>query len=301
MTIKKMNLKSLNAVNAEGKRESFTFRIDESRNEYIGVEEYWIRNFGKPSVSPIDINNLYDDKEIYILIDNELKNSKINMPNLLEENFSFDNVLIINDGFGFDKHADLLSDLTDDWCVICIRNAARYWQAVKFPDFLLVQNPFNTCLSQMPDRQFPKLIVSRRTNTRFVVGYRNVKYVYDAVCDRKYQSPYAKASKTYIDEYRNPICAAIGCAFNFNAKNIFLAYCSDAYKETRPGSIEISENLFCYPQQVLANKIVNANLFWQKFTNINCNIFYTGVKNSFTFAKYLQHDEFKNRLGTGLV
>jgi hypothetical protein len=64
MTIKKMNLKSLNAVNAEGKRESFTFRIDESRNEYIGVEEYWIRNFGKPSVSPIDINNLYDDKEL---------------------------------------------------------------------------------------------------------------------------------------------------------------------------------------------------------------------------------------------
>jgi hypothetical protein len=75
-----------------------------------------------------------------------------------------------------------------------------------------------------------------------------------------------------------------------------MAYCSDAYKEQRPGAEEISEGLFAYPQQILANKIVNANLFWQKFSDLSCQIYYTGVKNSFTFAKYLQKEDFKKTL-----
>ncbi len=104
MQIKKMNLKFLNAINAEGKKEQFTFRIDKSRNEYINVGPYWIRNFAKLSVNPVDINSLYEDDEIKTLIENELANSKLNSPNLLEESFKFKNVLIISDGFGFEVH-----------------------------------------------------------------------------------------------------------------------------------------------------------------------------------------------------
>lgn len=300
VNVKKMNLKSLNVVNAEGKKEKLVFRIDSSRNEYISVGPYWVRNFAKQNVHPLEINSLYEDDEIKVLINNELANSKMNLPNILEENFKFNNVLIISDGYGFEDHADLLDGVGDDLCVICIRNAARYWQALKFPDFLLVQNPFDNIAAQMPEKSFPKLIASRRTNSSFVLKYRNVKYLYDAVCDLKYQSPSSKTSKKFIDEYRNPICAALGCAFNFEAKNIFFAYCSDAYKEKRPGCEEVAEGLFCYPQQILANKIINANMFWQKFSNTNCNLFYTGVKNSFTFAKYTQKDKFKELL-TGLT
>ena len=296
MQIKKMNLKFLNAINAEGNKEQFTFRIDKSRNEYINVGPYWIRNFAKLSVNPVDINNLYEEDEIKTLIENEIANSKLNSPNLLEENFKFRNVLIISDGYGFEDHKEVLDGVGDDLCVICIRNAARYWQAYKFPDFLLVQNPFDNVFSQMPEKNYPKLIASRRAKTQFMISYKNISYLYDPVCELRYQSPYAKASKLFIDEYRNPICAAIGCAHHFGAKNIFMAYCSDAYKEQRPGAEEISEGLFAYPQQILANKIINANLFWQKFSDLSCQIYYTGVKNSFTFAKYLQKEDFKKTL-----
>jgi len=292
----KASLKFLPILNAEGKREDMLFRVDASRNEYIQIGNYWIRNFAKANVVSKDINDLYNDEEIKVLIDNEIKNAKLNAPNILDENFSFENVLIIGDGFGFDEHKDLLNNIREDFCVIAINNTMRFWQAIKLPDFFLVTNPFENIFSQTPEKAFPKLIASRRANNKFVSFYRNIKYFYDPACDSKYQSPISKDAVQFIDEYRNPVCAALGCAYYFNAKNIFLAYCSDAYKEMRPGCDKISDGIFCYPQQILANKIINANIFWNKLSNTNNMIYYTGIKNSFTFAKYLQNGDFNKMI-----
>jgi len=293
MSTHKATIRRLPVLNAQGKREDVVLRIDSNKNEYMKVDNYWIRNFSKTNVVPKDINNLYDDSDIKVIIENEIKNEKLTAPNLLEENIYFDDVLIISDGLGFNDHKNLLQDIRSNVCVIALNKTMVFWEAIKFPDFYLISSPFENCLADIPKKGYPKLIASRRTCHKFISAYRNVIYFYDPTCDDKYKSPVAKNSSIYIDEYRNPICAALNCAFNFRAKNIYLAYCSDGYKAHRPGCISVDENSFCYPQQQLANNIVNANIFWNKFSNPNNNIYYTGIKNSFSFAKYVESDDFR--------
>ena len=99
-----------------------------------------------------------------------------------------------------------------------------------------------------------------------------------------------------IDDYRNPICAALGIAFNLRVSRIFLAYCSHAYKEHRDGTQKIGEGIFQYPQQKLADKIVDANIFWYSVNMPEVEIYHTGIINSFRYAKYLEKDLFKEMI-----
>lgn len=296
MVATKGSIKKFPVLNALGNKEECVVRVDASRNEFLRVDQYWVRNFTKKNVVAKDINILYDDNEIKTIIDNEIKNSKTSAPDLLDENFNFTDVLIISDGLGFENHKELLKNIRQDICVIALNKTMQFWEAEKFPDFYLVSNPSETVMPDMPQKAFPKLISSRRACHKFVQNYRNIKYFYDPTCDEKYQSPISKKSGMYIDEYRNPICAALNCAYNFGARNFYMAYCSDAYKVERPGTVQIAENAFSYPQQILANKIVNANIFWNKISNMNNNIYYTGIKNSFSFAKYYDQDEFNKMI-----
>ena len=286
----KSNMRILPVLNASGKREEVLIRIDDSRNEYIKVDDLWIRNYTKQNVISKDLNSLYEEEELKTIIENEIKNSKVGSPNLLEENFQYENVLIISDGLGFDEHKKLLDNLNPNFCVIAVNSAMTFWESTRFPDFFLVNNPFESIFAQTLKSGWPKLIASRRTNNKFITNYRNIKYFYDPTCNQKYQSPVAKKSSNHIDDYRNPICAALGCAWNFGAKNIVLAYCSNAYKKERPGCEQVDTEAWCYPQQILANKIINSYLFWNKLANPNNNLYYTGIKNSFSFAKYLDQD-----------
>lgn len=294
----KNSIRNLPVLNAFGKREDVLIKIDSTRNEYIKVDDFWVRNYTKPNVVPKDINNLYEADEIKAIIENEIKNAKISGPNLIEENLFYDNVVIVSDGAGFEDHKNLLNNIGSNFCVIAVNNAMRFWESNRFPDFLLVNNPFDNITAQTPRNGWPKLIASRRTNNKFVANYRNIKYFYDPTCDLKYQSPIAKKTNGHIDDYRNPICAALGCAYYFQSKNIFLCYCSNAYKAERPGCEKIDENYWCYPQQITANKIINANLFWNKFANPSNNLFYTGIKNCYSFAKYLEKDDFNQVIGS---
>ena len=94
----KSNMRILPVLNASGKREEVLIRIDDSRNEYIKVDDLWIRNYTKQNVISKDLNSLYEEEELKTIIENEIKNSKVGSPNLLEENFQYENVLIISDG-----------------------------------------------------------------------------------------------------------------------------------------------------------------------------------------------------------
>ena len=48
-----------------------------------------------------------------------------------------------------------------------------------------------------------------------------------------------------------------------------------------------------YPQQKLANKIINSMIFWYLVNNPQSKIFYTGLKNSFSLAKYIDIKDLK--------
>jgi hypothetical protein len=66
----------------------------------------------------------------------------------------------------------------------------------------------------------------------------------------------------YIDDYRNPICAAIGFAHQFGAEKILLLCCDDSFKEKRDFSVELHNGLHTYPHHVRSQEIIDANLYW---------------------------------------
>lgn len=283
--------KTLNVKISDTKELKFFVKKHQNRNEYINVENYWIRNFNNYGVKEVDINFLYDEYETKYVLDNEIQNTKLNIPMISKDMFNFTNMIIVSDGYNFSRHEEI-KNVNSNTAILVVNHAMRFWKSNVFPKFMLVNNTSEVCMSYMPIGPMPQLICSRRTYTNFLKNYKNIAYMYDPVPDQFYQSVTSKDSQIHIDEYRNPICAAITLANYWNVRNIFLAFCGSAYSENRPGTKQTEEGVFQYPQQILADKLVDANLFWYKFADKSRQIFHTGIENNFLFSKYLKLDEF---------
>lgn len=284
-------IKVLNVTASDSNNYSLVFKKHKNKNEYLQVDNYWIRNFFNPTGKPQDVNILYHETELEEILNNEVRNTKLGYQEVNEGIYSCNDVLIVSDGHGFNEHKKF-NKLRDDLCVITVNHAARFWEADHLPNFFLINHPKADCLSFMPNKLFPLLLASRRTHTAFLKNYKNDVYLYDPVPEEYYQSIISAESELHIDDYRNPICAAIGVAKILQAKNIYLAFCSSAYMEERPGTSKVEDGLYQYPLQQTADKIVDGNLFWYKFTNRSTKIFHTGLQKSFRFSKYLKFDDF---------
>lgn len=280
----------------DNNKRMITVKKHKNRNEYFKVEDYWVRNFAKEDVDKRDLNKLYDDAEYKEIVLNEVRNNKLNHPNLASENLAYDSMLIVSDGYNFDEHKDSILEVSDSTCVISVNQALRLWKSAVFPQYYLACNTTQSAMSLLPTKIFPKLIASKRTYHDFVKKYKNVVYYYDPVPDFTYQSPFTKDSLLLVDDYRNPICAAIGVAYHLRVSKIFLAYCSHAFKEHRDGTVKVAENTYQYPQQQLADQLVDASLFWYSIDMPNVEIYHTGIKKSFIYAKYLEKDDFTENL-----
>ena len=44
--------------------------------------------------------------------------------------------------------------------------------------------------------------------------------------------------------------------------------CDEAFKDNRPGSIQMKNGLYQYPQQIMCQKIIDKQLFWLKKAGI---------------------------------
>lgn len=272
------------------------FKKHKNTNEYLKIGNYWIRNYVSASVKPQDVNNFYHDVDVRDLIDNEIKNTNLRLGILDTSLFSkFRKWLIVSDGLGFENHK-MLERVASDVCVIVVNQAARFWQSFVFPEYFVFNNPSKASLTALPISRFPKLIGNRKSYHNFIRNYKNIVYLYDSVADDYYESLISKDSSTHIDDYRNPICAAINLAHQCGGGDIFLGFCSVAYKEHRPGTIEIENGIHQYEVQRTADEIVDGNLFWYKFGNKYSNIWHTGLKNSFKFSKYILENEFFEKL-----
>lgn len=284
-------LKKLNIVNFDGDKESVNIKVTDDRNEYCKSENYWIRNSRKPNVSPIDINNYYTTDEVKILVENEIKNSKLNIPDIEIENFNWNTVVIVSNGYGFyNNHQNIFDNIkiSQKKVVLAVNNSLRFWESHKIPQYFLI-NQLNPPTNL---KYLPILIASKRCNHEYIKKYRNMKYFYTNTPSYLFSSPAVKETTFFIDDYRNPICAAINCAVYFGAKRIFLSFCSEGYDSYKEGMERLNESAFIYPQQKLANDIVNKNIFWHKIYDNQIEFFYTGIKKSFSFAKYLEHEDF---------
>ena len=269
-----------------------------SKNEYMITDDVWVRNFCKEKVAYLSLNKTTLE-ESHLFMSNEIENRKIISRNITIEDLRHNNVLIVSSGYNFEKMHLFLHKLKyKDVTVIAVNRALRDWKLIKdckpeerrAVNFLLVNNPYKECMRSMPQNHkfFPPCIASTRTNNSFCEKYEGDILFYPPTTDTTYSGPPIK-SNYYIDDYRNPICAALGIAWQFKAKKIMLLCCDDSFEDERPGSRKLENGLHCYPQQIMSQNIIEANLFWLKQAGVQLADYSSGIK--YSNADYIKSED----------
>lgn len=283
-------------VHLENEKFNVTVKNLNQGNQYLHVEKnIWVRNFALNNVKPVDINTLYDEKEIKIFMENEFNNGFLKFPRFEKKDLSNKNVFIISDGFGFDDVNSVIENIgLKNKFIILTNNSLKKWNNIKvLPDLFVENNPLKNCLNNINPRIFPNCLLSTRTHPDFVkvYKYKNISF-YDPSPSNKFNSPNKEVIKNYLDDYRNPICAAINYCFLCNVKNLYLLYCSDAMEKERPASVLHNDNVhYQYPQNKLSEKIIDSMIFWYRKENKYSNIFYHGLNKTFKYATYIQKED----------
>lgn len=242
-------------------------------NRYIVTSDgLWVRDFTKSDAPFTDINDLYPPKEFTLLLNNEIENIGKKYVSVDTQSHKHEKILILSDGYGFATKHKLLSKLPKDIAVMAVNEALAKWELVgekcsknerRAINYYIANNPFEDCLRFLPKRHsyYPNCIASYRIHPAFLKNYKGYVNVYAASNNQKYISPsYAKNYR--IDDYRNPICAAIGLAYRFGVKKLMLLCCDDAFKEEKAGAEKMDCGLYEYPQQKICQRLIDANLYW---------------------------------------
>jgi hypothetical protein len=240
-------------------------------NEYLLTpQNKWVRNFTKNSGSFIDINNTISEKDHFTFLKNETKNNFRRYQWIDSEDLFHDKICIVSDGFDFARKQKILSELPKDVTILAVNGALAKWDVKsRSPNYYIVNNPYSECMKYLPRNLnvFPKCIASPRTNFEFLEAYRGMKFKYYPANEQSYTTNGLKEVSWQIDDYRNPICAAIGLAYKFGVQKILLFCCDDVFKDERPGAVKLENNLWMYPQQEVAHGLIDASLYWLTHQN----------------------------------
>lgn len=266
-----------------------------NNNIYLLTEDnIWVRNFLLNNL-PIDLNNLISESDYNIFMKNELDNSKQNLISLEGENIKYRKCVILSDGIDYKEKQELLYSLPRDICIIAVNGALAKWQGMKRRpiDFYLINNPYPEALSYLPKetRYFPRCICSTRTNSEFLELYNGIKLEYTSTPTKRYCGLKSKSSWA-IDDYRNPICAAINIAYKFGVDKLLLFSCDEIYKKELPGTIKQSNGYYVYPQHIISHNIIDSLFYWFKSqVDKNINIKYNGLNPEFKNASYIKEED----------
>jgi len=280
----------------EGKEKNVTIKSHKNKNDYFLTDDkIWVRNFFKLNAKPIDINNFHTEDEIKLLLSNEIKNQETVTFDFASEIKNSKKALIISDGFGFNDFSNIINQIPSDVKIIANYGACRFWNSKRLPNYMVITNPFDDALVYLPERIFPILIASSRTNNNFITRYANTIIKYYPTPDERYESPISHNNPVHIDEYRNSIAVSISIAFKMGCEKVCIACPINAYEKQRPATEKIENtDLFYYPQQRIARNIIDANIFWYRMGKPNANICYSGIKNSLKFANYIEPNMIRN-------
>lgn len=246
-------------------------------NEYLLSDPgLWIRNPYNNNYEDINQWNLDDYK---LFQENEYLNHKLKIPFMENNMFSHKNVIIVSDGYNFTQNHLILSKINAT--IIAVNGALNKWQLVgescnyddrKSINYYIINNPYIESLGFLPKshRYYPRCLMSLRTYPEFVQKYLGTKLFYQPCPDRCYHG--FSFSDFYVDEYRNPVIAALSLAVNFGAERITLFGCDDSFDKARPGCEKLENNLYCYPQQIKSDLIIDGFLSWIKNIKLyNCS------------------------------
>lgn len=236
-----------------------------NKNEYLLTPQgMWVRNFLKPLVPFIDINKTIEEKDHFTFLTNEYNNCRERHPWIDTENFRHETAIIVSDGYGFKEKQKLLDAVPQEVAVFAVHGALQHWTANKTPNYYVVNNPFRECMAYLPRRSriSPKCIASTRTNCEFLQAYRGAKYRYVPVSEENYNGMNHQDVEYQIDDYRNPICAAIGLAHKFGVEKLLLFCCDDSFAEERPGAKKLPNGMWTYQPQLQAHGLIDGCFHW---------------------------------------
>jgi hypothetical protein len=268
-------------------------------NEYLILDNgIWVRNFILSEAPPTDQNaSLMSHNDMQICLENETQNYKMRLPPIGTEDVYYENVVIVSDGTNLvEKKASLMA-FPKEVCIIAVNGALNRWTVDKKSrpiTYYVVNNPYVECMNFLPkqSKYYPPCIASVRTRNAFLKHYidnRGIVFVYTPVSNKFYSGLNHGISRYVIDDYRNPICAAISLAYRFKAKKILLFCHDECFADDRPGSILAENNLWTYPQQKISNELIDAHLKWIKGASINVGYHADGLK--LNNATYIPLDE----------
>lgn len=223
----------------------------------------WVRNFNKSMVPYIDANKTVSEKDHFLLLKNEHTNNQAKYAWIDTEDLYHDKILIVSNGYGFDSEA-IMNKLPSDVAVIGVHGSLAKWKSPRTMNYYVVNNPYQECMSYLPRRNksLPRCIASTRTNPEFLDAYRGSKYRYVPVGEDGYNGTDSKEIEYQIDDYRNPICAAINLAYKFGVERLALCCCDDAFEGERVGAEKLHNGLWIYPPQRIAHGLIDGSLYW---------------------------------------
>lgn len=248
-----------------------------NRNTYLLSESgVWVRDFNQENVPFLDINSLTLKSDHAKLLENEVRNRILRLPQIDTENFFFPKVLIVSDGYGFKEKHRLLSDMPHDVTIIAVNGALAKWELVgpacpsdkkRTIDFYVVNNPYEECMKFVPKRTryYPQCLASVWTNADFTSLYDSKGTVYQYTPTPPQDFTTLKSAPIYsIDDYRNPVCAAISFAYRCGADKIAFLCCDDSFNGDRPAAERLDNGLFTYPHHLKTQAVIDSMLYWFK-------------------------------------
>ena len=263
-----------------------------NQNEYLQTKDgFWVRNFC--SNKPIeDINKMISEKEVGLLINNEIENFRRRYADIqIELDIStVKKAVIVSDGFDFKKKSQLTKDLPDDVCIVTVNKALKKWEVERKVSYYVVNNPCSESVACIPKNNFPKCFASTRTNPSFLNAYKGMIFTY-CPANEKYYSGISKTTNVKIDDYRNPICAAIGILYKLGIQQLLLLCTDDSFAEERPGAEKMENGLWTYPQHIVSNRIIDADLYWLSKKEVKIGNCSSGPK--LECAAYISEEEVK--------
>ena len=142
----------------------------------------------------------------------------------------------------------------------------------------------------METKYYPTCIASSRTCHDFLARYEGNAYLYEPTPQEGFG--HKKSALYYIDDYRNPVCAAIGMTYKLGVSKLMLFCCDDSFEEERDAAMQLDNNLWIYPQHLKSHKIIDSNLYWltnQKNHEVDVCDFSSGSK--YVNAQYINSEE----------
>lgn len=246
-------------------------------NEYVLEQGVWVRN---PFCGgrPLDLNSMAKS-EASMILENESLN--IRSPHMqMDDNVdvSLENVVIASDGYDWGGRQMVLASISNkDAKVIGVNGSLAKWKMVgeeaaakRTMTLYLVNNPYPECMGYLPRRHryYPNIVASTRTYPKFLSEYKSQPYLYKPTPDLDYSGAGRGDVSESLDDYRNPVCAAISLAVRKGAKKIVLLCCDESFEDERPGSERMKNGLFQYPQQIKCQKIIDRQIYWLRRAGI---------------------------------